>query len=392
MTQTYGIPADEAEQRRVADVLGRSFGYSADSTYERFPVVGPDNIRAYREDGRIDAALWLVPMGQWFGGRSVPMTGIAAVGVAPEARGRGLAIRLMTEALRELHEKGTALSGLYPATQTLYRKAGYEQGGCRYKTVITPGDIRSRGRDASIRAATEADRDTVERVYRTYARNMAGHLDRGPYIWDRVYAVRGEAAHGYIVEENGEATGHVYVIIRPVDTGSGGFTIAVTDLVALTPAAGNTLWSFLADHRSMSKELTWFTGPDNPMLFLQPEQPYKTSLQLLWMLRIADVTAALEARGYSPNVKAELHLKIIDEVVPGNAGTFVLQVEEGRGQVRRGGNPLLTMDIGALATLYAGFSSPWKLSTAGRLSGDAAALAAAAGVFSGSAPWMPDMF
>jgi predicted acetyltransferase len=318
------------------------------------------------------------------------MSGIAAVGVAPEARGRGLAIRLMSDMLKELHEKGTSLSALYPATQTLYRKAGYEQGGCRYKTVITPGDIRSRGRDAAIRAATEADRDAVARIYATYARGMNGHLDRGPYIWDRVYAWRNDPAHGYIVEENGEATGHVYAIVRPVDTG--GFTISITDLVALTPAAAGSLWAFLADHRSMSKELTWFTGPDNPMLFMQPEQPYKTSLQLVWMLRIVDVTAALESRGYAPNVKSELHLNISDGILPGNEGAFVLQVEEGRGRVRRGGNSGISLDIGALASLYSGFSSPWKLQVSGRLSGDAKALAEAAGVFSGSAPWMPDMF
>jgi predicted acetyltransferase len=110
------------------------------------------------------------------------------------------------------------------------------------------------------------------------------------------------------------------------------------------------------------------------------------------MLRIVDVTAALESRGYAPNVKSELHLNISDGILPGNEGAFVLQVEEGRGRVRRGGNSGISLDIGALASLYSGFSSPWKLQVSGRLSGDAKALAEAAGVFSGSAPWMPDMF
>jgi predicted acetyltransferase len=390
MTTPYGTPAGEDDLRRLADVLGRSFGYSAENTYGRFPVVGTDNIRFYQDGKRIDAGLWLVPMGQWFGGRSVPMTGVAAVGVAPEARGRGLAIRLMTEALKELHEKGVALSALYPATQTLYRKAGYEQAGCRFKTVITPGDIRFRGGGASIRAAGETDRDTVSQVYAACARERDGHLDRGPYIWDRVYTWRNETAHGYIVEEDGKATGHVYALIRPLD--AGGFTISITDLVALTPAAAGSLWTFLADHRSMSKELTWFTGPDNPMLFLLPEQPYRTTLQLIWMLRIVDAAAALEARGYPPNVKTELHLNLTDDLLPGNAGPLVLAVEGGRGRVHRGGNSRLAMDIGALASLYSGFSSPWKLSRAGRAAGEPEALHAAAGIFSGPAPWMPDMF
>jgi len=71
----------------------------------------------------------MIPMGQWWGSQRVPMTGIAGVGVTPEYRGTGVAIALVQDTVKELHRQGVPLSVLYPATQHLYRKAGYEQAG-----------------------------------------------------------------------------------------------------------------------------------------------------------------------------------------------------------------------------------------------------------------------
>lgn len=49
-------------------------------------------------------------MAQWWGGERVPMTGIAAVGIAPEYRGTGAAIALMQHTVKELHAKGYPLA------------------------------------------------------------------------------------------------------------------------------------------------------------------------------------------------------------------------------------------------------------------------------------------
>lgn len=53
----------------------------------------------YACDGAPAASLVRVPVGQRFGGRSVPMLGIAGVAVPPERRGGGLARRLMADAI-----------------------------------------------------------------------------------------------------------------------------------------------------------------------------------------------------------------------------------------------------------------------------------------------------
>ncbi|MBI3925782.1 MAG: GNAT family N-acetyltransferase [Armatimonadetes bacterium] len=71
-------------------------------------------------------------MAQWFGGRAVPMTGIAGVAVAPEARARAVGRALIRETLQELHKEGVALSALYPSTLPFYRASGYELAGSRF--------------------------------------------------------------------------------------------------------------------------------------------------------------------------------------------------------------------------------------------------------------------
>ena len=60
------------------------------------------------------------PFGQFFGGRSVRAGGVAGVAVAPEARGRGHAQRVMRASIADQRVRGEANSILDPATTSLY--------------------------------------------------------------------------------------------------------------------------------------------------------------------------------------------------------------------------------------------------------------------------------
>lgn len=92
-------------------------------------ILGWEAVRTIERRGELLGGLVLLPLGQWFGGRSVSMAGIGSVAIAPHARGDGAAAFLMQSVLAEAHDQGFALSTLYPATQRLYRQAGYEQAG-----------------------------------------------------------------------------------------------------------------------------------------------------------------------------------------------------------------------------------------------------------------------
>ncbi len=396
----FGPPANEAETAQLLSALGTSFGVPAADMPKWLGRIGLENTRVIREGGQVAGGLGIVPMGQFFGGRSVPTGGISVVGVPPEQRGRGVALRLMAATLRELRERGLALSTLYPAAQELYRRAGYEQAGGRFEIRIAPRDIDVRERSYEVRGIRHEDVDVVAELYRRQAAQSPGYLDRGEFIWRRVREPREGPARGYLLSRGGRPEAYVYYWQKLL--GGGCYELHLTDVAATTTDSARAMLSFLADHRSMAPQAIWHGGSIEPMLTLLPEQRYQIKALLFWMLRIVDVAKALAARGYPAGVEAQLRLVVSDEVLPDNAGAYRLQVAEGRATVEREDHPssdagALQITIRGLAMLFSGFLPPSDIVAAGLLASpsDAAtqrAMETAATLFAGPSPCMRDMF
>ncbi len=110
------------------------------------------------------------------------------------------------------------------------------------------------------------------------------------------------------------------------------------------------------------------------------------------MLRVIDVSTALEKRGYPLGMETELHLEVRDNLLPENNGKFVLAVASGRGEVTRGGKGELQLDVRGLAPLYTGLFTPLQLQLTGQMEATQIAKLSATQIFAGSQPWMPDFF
>ncbi|WNG60575.1 GNAT family N-acetyltransferase [Archangium gephyra] len=389
----FGPPQGEREHTAAADIWAQAFALAIEDArgWQKKIEAGEARVRVLREGGSVAATIVLIPMGQWFNGRRVPMVGIGGVGVAPERRGQGTATRLMRTALRELRSQGAPLASLYPATQPLYRRVGFEQSGSRQEIRVRLHGLDFQERTLALRPVTEADVPALRDVYRRYAQRQQGWIDRTAYTWNRVTHPRGETAYGYLVEGRAGIEGYVYLTRRVVSQGLVQ-ELNLTDIVALTPAAGRRLLSFLGDHRSMAQEVVWRGGPADPLLFQLREQTYEVKHLLHWMLRLLDVPAALQARGYPAGLSGALHLEVEDDLFPENHGRFVLEVENGEAEVRRGGDGDVKLHVRALAPLYSGFLSPAALQSAGALEADESSLRTAAAIFSGPPPAMPDMY
>jgi predicted acetyltransferase len=248
-----------------------------------------------------------------------------------------------------------------------------------------------RERDLHVRPIQESDQPVIQELYRRHASTRQGYLDRGPYVWDRVLNPRGEsAAYGFLVEGASGVEGYLYLVRRRKPDLQQ--ELFLSDFVAPTPAAGRRLLSFIGDHRSLAREVVWTGSPADPLLLLLPEQTYQVKLLFHWMMRVLDVPAALEARGYPQGVSGTLHFELEDELFPDNRGGFILEVSGGTGHVRRGGGALMRMDIRAFASLYTGFLTPEALRSVGALVADDATVRLATTLFSGPAPALPDMF
>ncbi len=398
----YGTLRDEAERTAYADLIAQCFGMSVDEGRKWRARTEPERLRGWRDArGRLLGGLNLLQLGQWYGGRCVPMGGISAVGVLPEARGRGVARALMDAAVRELAAAGTPLSTLYPATTALYRQSGYELAGSRYEVSLDLPRLRLHERRARLRPATAADAPAIEALAARYAALRNGQARRDAYLWKRVRSPRVGEATGYVVEERGAITGHVYVQRMPLTGGH--YDLSLTDVCALDAPAARAILSFLAGHATLADHALFAGSPADALLALLPERHYALRLQDPWMTRIVDVRGALLARGWPTGVRAELLLSVSDELLTANHGRFRLAVSGGEARVTRlpgarAGGPksardaALHMHIRGLAPLYTGHMSPHELELAGLLTGPPAALDLAATLFAGPAPTMSDMF
>lgn len=189
--------AVEADMPAMARMIHHAFGFPTESCETWLRKSPLTDLRVVKVAGEAAACLRLISMGQYFGGRSVPMTGIAGVATAPERRGQGLAQRMMAACVEELAQAGVAISTLYPSTRQLYRKVGYEEAG-RFFAVRVPVAGLGEGRGELImRPLTPGDEAGVRGVYDRWAAGRAGALARGDYIWNRVREKPGQVYDGF---------------------------------------------------------------------------------------------------------------------------------------------------------------------------------------------------
>jgi predicted acetyltransferase len=349
---------------------------------------GLETFRVARLDGKLAAALNIIDMAQWFGGQAIATAGISAVGVAPEYRGRKIGAALMLAMLREVREQGVALSTLYPATTQFYRSVGYERAGARTIYTIPTSAFRGISSQCSLVPAPDADSEVYAPIHAAYAQTQPGNLRRPSIMWDRILKPIFSSHFRYLVlDAAGRAAGYIVYA-----QGNQKEDIKVADWCALTPDAARALLQFLGGHRTLVDKVQIPGAPNEPLLHLLPEQHRDISWQLDWMLRLIDVPQALQARGYPAGIAAELHLDISDQNFDWNHGRFVLRIAEGAATVEPGGTGQISLHVRDLAALYSGHLTPAELQLGGALSGPPAQLAALGLAFSGSRPWMADMF
>ncbi|MEZ6241700.1 MAG: GNAT family N-acetyltransferase [Phycisphaerales bacterium] len=399
---TYRAMTADEPLDAAARSIALAFGRGVDGAAGWIERSGRSAMRLIESGGELGGTLMLVPLGQYFGGRSVPMAGIVGVTVTPESRGRGIATWAMERALWEAREAGTPLSALYSARGPLYRRVGYEFAGlqCEHRLPLARIEIEAGDdADARVRGYEPADFEGVSSCYRRYAARHNGHLDRGSsagaYVWDRVINGRTEApVYGFVVEERGEITGYVfYLHVPPHMTEGAGRVLAAPDVCASTPGAARRLLAFMAEHKSVQRELWWFGSLTHPLLGELRDQVWSTKVMERWMVRVVDVPGALRARGYAQGVEGELTIRVRDELFPENAGPWSLHVGGSEGVVEPGATGgEIEMGVRALAALYSGYESPSALAARGRLTGDERAIRVADAVFAGPMPTMVDMF
>jgi predicted acetyltransferase len=337
----------------------------------------------------------VMPWGQFFGGRSVPMGAVASVAVRPDQRGRGIAPRLLARAVDQMHERGLVISTLHPATTRFYRGLGWEIGGefgvrrvpCASLAGLPPGEPEC------MRPARSDDDDSVRECYGRVAPAISGAVDRADTRW-RALEIELDRPHRYryVYEVDDRIDGYVVYDQHETDR-QWGFGITVHELVAADARAAVTLWRHLGSHAAQVDTVTVLAMPLDDITLRLPEQAVELVGVNRWMTRIVDAAGAIAARGYPAGVRAEVHLQLADRLAPSNDGRFVLRVEGGEGKLSPGGTGDVHLSVNALASLYTGWASAPVLAAAGLVhhagERDLVSLDAA---FAGPRPYLFDNF
>ncbi|ART73659.1 enhanced intracellular survival protein Eis [Mycobacterium dioxanotrophicus] len=378
-------PSTDADWTAMALLGGTAFG----------EIGHPDSLAAWRTMVPDGGALVVRDgddvVGQCFylnlsltvsGGAVLPTAGISFVAVAPTHRRRGILRMMYTELHRRIADAGLPIAALTASEGGIYGRFGY--GPATGKQLITvdrrfaefhasvsdPGGVR-------LVKPTE-HRDVFAEIYDRWRLQTPGGLQRPSALWDDLLADRENTRDGCselfaFVHPDG------YVLYRV--HGNDPMTIRIWELVAATTDAQVALWRALLGMDLMEKVNIW-THPDDvlPQLLTNPRLVRVTnSTDDLW-LRIMDIPAALEARGYQED------LDVVLQVADG--GRFALQIRDGRARCTPTDAPAdVALDLDVLGSLYLGGYRAEGFATANRLrSNDSALIRRLGGAFAGEVP------
>jgi predicted acetyltransferase len=381
VTPVVGRPRGSGDIDAFSDILTDSLNFPPRGQVDLLNRYDQADIRLVRNGERVAGGLVLIPTAQYFGGQRIPMIGIHAVAVGPEDRGTGVGRVLLQEAVRELAMPGgPPIACLYPATQPLYRSVGFEQAGT-FTVYRAPIAALPVGRhDLAVErlpSDTAAVAELLGPIYTRFARRQNGFVERSEWFWRRqVDPLNGEPRAIYAVREQGAITGYAILRRRWQVGGLAYLEVLCRELVAETPAAMRRLITLIADDRSLGQTLLVNGPPSWVDGLLLVEQSAAVELQLRWMLRILEVSAALEARGYPPGLTTTIGFEIEDDLIEANRGHVSLEVAAGRGRVSRAAaGRRIALDIRALAALFSGYLPAEELARAGLAAGSEEALA-----------------
>ena len=385
------------EVNGVFDVRAHAFAVDESDRERWLALADPAGMVTAFLGTEVVGSVNVLGLGQWFGGRALPMGGLATVVVRPEHRGEGIAARLLEASIARMRERGLWISTLHPATTRVYRAAGWEIGGDLAVHEIPTRSLERlpRGESESLRRLTREDLPLVQVCYDAAAANRSGWMDRKEWWWgvlaDEVFADQ-FFVYGVDCDDGSDAlAGYVMFSQKPSD--GWGYRIHVEEMVTRGPAASVTLWRLLGTHGMQVETITVQRGPVDELLLVLPEQDVKQVGNNRWMHRLVDVREAIAGRGYPPDVTATVHFQLSDRLAPWNEGRWILQVEGGRGELVPGGIGELQITINGLSTLFTGWTSATALNGAGALHhATAADRSALDAIFAGPFPTMVDDF
>ena len=377
------ITPDDADLFRSR--VSRGFGDDADmgdESRERFDAIFEyDRTFAAFEDDDIVGTTAGFSLGVTVpGGSTVPMGGTTVVTVQPTHRRRGLLRALMAAHLEEVASREEPLAGLWASEGSIYGRFGYGPATFRHVVEIDARSLQFRDPPSAgrLRLVEPEEAGPLEReLYERVRPERVGMLTRSDAWWTyRLIADPeawrgGKSAQRHLVhEEDGEITGYAkYRQESKWENFVAEGEVEVIEALSLTANAHRAMWAFLTNIDLYPKVEAWNLAVDDPlpMQVTDGRRVGRKVVDALW-LRVMDVPAALEARGYEES--GSVVMEIVDPVEPSTSGAYRLTSSDGVGHCEPvDETPDVTLDADSLGSLYLGGGDAIALAAAGRIRG-----------------------
>jgi predicted acetyltransferase len=363
-------PEAESERERITFEFDRSL-----AAFDGSQIVGTACIYTFR---------MAVP------GAVIPTAGVSAVSVLPTYRRRGILSAMMREQLTGLADGGEAVAALFASEPAIYGRFGYGVASmsARFRVRQGEGRITWPGTDGAASGAgagpvrlravgLNPQPAELAKVYDQVAAQRPGMLARDDRWWQAALADpehwRGGAGplRCVVAEDGSGPCGYALYSVRP-DWDADALPSAaliVRELIADGGPAAATLWADLLSRDLVGETVARLRPIDDPLLYLLPDLRRARTLLTdgLWV-RLTDVGAALSQRSYSRGL--DTVFEVTDDLLPGNAGRWRLQVEpDGTGAVceRTSAAADLALPVSSLGAAFLGGTRLSSLARAGRV-------------------------
>ena len=319
------------------------------------------------------------------GGTAVATAAVTDVGVLPTHRRRGVVSALMGHQLRDCRDRGDVLAVLHASEAGIYERFGYgiatrwrlveldaRRAAFRADWPDPGGSLRHVRRDA------DATLVACAAVHQSARMAHPGGLARSEAWWRVVLGeaatYQGGGSDRQVIlhlDDAGEPDGYViYQVTQDWSAGQAEHSIEVWELVgsgAHAPQVELALWRAMLDHDLVAR----VDGPiavDHPLfdVVADPRQARtRWDQDLLWV-RLLDVGAAFEARGYATD--GTFSFELLDRHLPEQAGTHRLSVSGGAAVCTPSDDgPDLVLDVSELGAVLLGGGSLRRAVRAGRV-------------------------
>jgi predicted acetyltransferase len=395
-----------SDVQRVFQLQSEIFGLPPEHfemVSKRDPYFTPDNILTASYGNELVSALQLFPKRVRFGKCSIMAGGIGNVGTHPSYRKKGLASKLLREAVGLMKRRGYRISLLFTRIPDFYRKLGWKNVAPHYEYAISMQKLREKAspkpQAGMCRVFKDDDLSSVMEIYESTNRLRTLSAIRSVEHWRRMLAhpLNEDLSLFTVIEMGGKMLAYIRCNMR-------GDVLEIIE-AGCTSDPPNFLFKSLLSHiaglgmRIRCGGVKIYAPPDHPFVnqfslsgaqdLTKPEGPMMAKiLNLKGLLR--DVLPELSERVSGLDPSAGLTIKTEEERASLKIRGSEVLLTEGNGYKN-----IYKTSQGILAQNLMGYLSPTEAVRRGLADGDPRAVKLADKLFKSEMRahmWNPDRF